>query len=64
VLLQDGFLTFPVAPMTGRVSEPSHLYNNYQVNAQSTNPFMFRDNSYTYMIILSRSMVKHICKII
>jgi len=36
----------------------SHQYN-YYANAQLIYQFMFHDNSYTSMIILSGSMVKH-----
>jgi len=38
--------------------------HNYQTNAQPINQFIFYDNSYTSKIILSRTMVKHITKII
>jgi len=37
---------------------------NYQTNTQPFKQFIFRDNSYTSRIILSRLMVKHIIKII
>jgi len=34
------------------------------VNAQPFDQFMFHDNSYTSRIVLSHTMVKHICKTI
>jgi len=42
----------------------THNHANVQINAQSFNQFMFRDNSYNSMIMLSLIMIQHIIKII
>jgi len=46
--------------MMAKFSDPFHSCQKGTYLVQPINQFMFRDNSYTFRIILLRTMVKHI----